>query len=81
MPRSIPGAVGTKLITADNNPAFGGVYKLAAVKDADSDAFPAEDQGFPKTTEKGYQPGQQDCIPYLQQEDRQDQGRSDLPCR
>ena len=31
--------VGTKLITSDDNPAFGGVYKLAAVKDADSTEF------------------------------------------
>lgn len=31
--------VGTKLITSDNNPAFGGVYKLAAVKDASSSEF------------------------------------------
>ena len=28
--------VGTNLITSKDNPAFGGVYKLAAVKDADS---------------------------------------------
>jgi nicotinate phosphoribosyltransferase len=31
--------VGTNLITSKDNPAFGGVYKLAAVKDADSDSF------------------------------------------
>ena len=31
--------VGTRLITANDNPAFGGVYKLAAVKDADSTEF------------------------------------------
>mgnify|MGYP007116384903 CR=1 FL=1 len=39
--------------------------------------LPAEDQAFRKHR-KGYQPGQQDCIPYLQQEDRQDQ--ADLIC-
>ncbi|MDO5136748.1 MAG: nicotinate phosphoribosyltransferase, partial [Eubacteriales bacterium] len=31
--------VGTRLITANDNPAFGGVYKLAAVKDPDSEEF------------------------------------------
>ena len=31
--------VGTKLITADNNPAFGGVYKLAAVKNPETGEF------------------------------------------
>ena len=32
--------VGTKLITADNNPAFGGVYKLAAVEDENGGIIP-----------------------------------------
>ena len=31
--------VGTRLITANDNPAFGGVYKLAAVWDAQSETF------------------------------------------
>ncbi len=31
--------VGTRLITANDNPAFGGVYKLAAVKDAETGEF------------------------------------------
>ncbi|MBR2765962.1 MAG: nicotinate phosphoribosyltransferase [Blautia sp.] len=31
--------VGTRLITADDNPAFGGVYKLAAVKDPTTGDF------------------------------------------
>lgn len=48
--------VGTKLITADNNPAFGGVYKLAAVKDADSDAFQPKIK-LSENTEKVTNPG------------------------
>lgn len=35
--------VGTNLITSKDNPAFGGVYKLAAIRTADR-KFPAEDQ-------------------------------------
>ncbi|MGI6070979.1 MAG: nicotinate phosphoribosyltransferase [Blautia sp.] len=31
--------VGTNLITSKDNPAFGGVYKLAAIKDRDEDDF------------------------------------------
>ncbi len=34
--------VGTNLITSADNPAFGGVYKLAAMKKADSDVFEAK---------------------------------------
>ena len=48
--------VGTKLITADDNPAFGGVYKLAAVKDADSDAFQPKIK-LSENTEKVTNPG------------------------
>ena len=48
--------VGTKLITADNNPAFGGVYKLAAVKDADSDTFQPKIK-LSENTEKVTNPG------------------------
>lgn len=32
--------VGTNLITSKDNPAFGGVYKLAAIKDADGNFIP-----------------------------------------
>ena len=48
--------VGTKLITADDNPAFGGVYKLAAVKDADSDTFVPKIK-LSENTEKVTNPG------------------------
>ncbi len=43
--------VGTKLITADNNPAFGGVYKLAAVRTLT--AMPSSRRSsFPKTQKR-----------------------------
>ena len=48
--------VGTKLITADDNPAFGGVYKLAAVKDADSTEFIPKIK-LSENTEKVTNPG------------------------
>ena len=48
--------VGTKLITADDNPAFGGVYKLAAVKDADSTEFTPKIK-LSENTEKVTNPG------------------------
>ena len=48
--------VGTKLITADDNPAFGGVYKLAAVKDADSTEFTPKIK-LSENTEKITNPG------------------------
>ena len=48
--------VGTKLITADDNPAFGGVYKLAAVKDTDSDTFVPKIK-LSENTEKVTNPG------------------------
>ena len=61
--------VGTRLITSKDNPAFGGVYKLAAVKDANSSNF------IPKIklskTQKKLQIRKQDCLPYLQQIYRQ----------
>lgn len=48
--------VGTNLITSKDNPAFGGVYKLAAVKDADSDAFVPKIK-LSENTEKVTNPG------------------------
>ena len=48
--------VGTKLITADDNPAFGGVYKLAAVKDAGSTEFTPKIK-LSENTEKVTNPG------------------------
>ena len=48
--------VGTKLITSDDNPAFGGVYKLAAVKDADSTEFIPKIK-LSENTEKVTNPG------------------------
>ena len=48
--------VGTKLITSDDNPAFGGVYKLAAVKDADSTEFTPKIK-LSENTEKVTNPG------------------------
>lgn len=48
--------VGTRLITANDNPAFGGVYKLAAVKDGDDDAFVPKIK-LSENTEKVTNPG------------------------
>ena len=48
--------VGTRLITANDNPAFGGVYKLAAVKDADSTEFTPKIK-LSENTEKVTNPG------------------------
>lgn len=48
--------VGTNLITSKDNPAFGGVYKLAAVKDTDSDNFIPKIK-LSENTEKVTNPG------------------------
>ena len=48
--------VGTKLITANDNPAFGGVYKLAAVKDEGSTTFVPKIK-LSENTEKVTNPG------------------------
>ena len=48
--------VGTNLITSKDNPAFGGVYKLAAVKDADSTEFTPKIK-LSENTEKVTNPG------------------------
>ena len=48
--------VGTNLITSKDNPAFGGVYKLAAVKDADSTNFTPKIK-LSENTEKVTNPG------------------------
>ena len=48
--------VGTRLITSNDNPAFGGVYKLAAVKDADSAEFTPKIK-LSENTEKVTNPG------------------------
>ena len=48
--------VGTNLITSKDNPAFGGVYKLAAVKDADSNNFIPKIK-LSENTEKVTNPG------------------------
>ena len=48
--------VGTNLITAKDCPAFGGVYKLAAVKDADSTNFTPKIK-LSENTEKVTNPG------------------------
>ena len=48
--------VGTNMITAQDNPAFGGVYKLAAVKEADSDEFIPKIK-LSENTEKVTNPG------------------------
>ena len=48
--------VGTNLITSKDNPAFGGVYKLAAVKDADSNHFIPKIK-LSENTEKVTNPG------------------------
>ena len=48
--------VGTNLITSKDNPAFGGVYKLAAVKDAGSSTFTPKIK-LSENTEKVTNPG------------------------
>ena len=48
--------VGTRLITSNDNPAFGGVYKLAAVKDANSTEFTPKIK-LSENTEKVTNPG------------------------
>lgn len=48
--------VGTRLITSNDNPAFGGVYKLAAVKDPDSNSFIPKIK-LSENTEKVTNPG------------------------
>ncbi len=48
--------VGTNLITSKDNPSFGGVYKLAAVKDADSSEFTPKIK-LSENTEKVTNPG------------------------
>ena len=48
--------VGTRLITSKDNPAFGGVYKLAAVKDANSSNFIPKIK-LSENTEKVTNPG------------------------
>lgn len=48
--------VGTRLITANDNPAFGGVYKLAAVRDAGSTIFTPKIK-LSENTEKVTNPG------------------------
>ncbi|MBR2527317.1 MAG: nicotinate phosphoribosyltransferase [Blautia sp.] len=48
--------VGTRLITSDDNPAFGGVYKLAAVKDPQTGAFIPKIK-LSENTEKVTNPG------------------------
>ena len=48
--------VGTKLITANDNPAFGGVYKLAAVKNTEDNTFIPKIK-LSENTEKVTNPG------------------------
>ncbi len=48
--------IGERLITSKSEPVFGGVYKLAAVKDADSDAFQPKIK-LSENTEKVTNPG------------------------
>ena len=48
--------VGTNLITSKDNPAFGGVYKLAAVKDTGSNSFTPKIK-LSENTEKVTNPG------------------------
>ena len=69
--------VGTRLITSNDNPAFGGVYKLAAVKKCRRGCIFSQDQAFRKYR-KSHQPGRQDHLPYLQQIHRQNQSRPHL---
>ena len=68
------------MITSRDCPAFGGVYKLAAVEDKETGEFIPKIK-LSENTEKITNPGNKTDLPYLQQNDRKDPCRSDLSCR
>ena len=61
--------VGTNLITSKDCPAFGGVYKLAAVLDENTGEFIPKIK-LSENTEKITNPGQQNRLSDLRQKDR-----------
>ncbi len=69
--------VGTNLITSKNTPAFGGVYKLAAVKDADSTEFTPKIK-LSENTEKVTNPGNKTV--YRLYNKKTEKIRADLIC-
>ena len=70
--------VGTNLITSKDCPAFGGVYKLAAVQDSETGEFIPKIK-LSENTEKITNPGNKTIYRIYDKTDRQDPRRSDLP--
>ena len=72
--------VGTRMITSSDWPAFGGVYKLVALKDEATGNLHPQDQALGEHGE-GHQPRQQDGLPDLRGRYGKDDRRPDRPDR
>ena len=71
--------VGTHLITSKDWPSFGGVYKLAAIQDAQSGEFIPKIK-LSENSEKSRTRATRKYTGFMKRY-RKDQGRPDLPCR